>query len=332
MATTLVRSGESDTTEEWSNTQVDSVNKHTGGYAFGMGPNGSTLLLPAAKSVLFVGFYQNMTDDGVAWTAVSHLLRDSATPAVGIGFDALGRPYLSVLGVQQPGFGPALSRDTWHYIELYLKVAAGGPGGGEATLRIDGDIVIEVEEIDTRPGGAATVDRFIAVYGSSGYGLVIDDLTINDNSGAFQNSYPNGIRWLRMNVDGDGNYTDWTPSTGTDHYALVDEIPPSDAEYNSTVLAGDRDSYTLESTGSAGLPVGVTIEMVQQIIYVSEDVASANTVDTFIRLAGADDDDGLAHTLPLTMGRREGAVRYEKPGGGAWGASDLDSLEIGILS
>lgn len=332
MATKLIRSGESGTEEEWGNTQIDSVNKYTGDYAFGMGPNGSPLLLPAAQSVVLMGFYQNLTDNGVAWTAVSYLLRDSGTTAVTIGFDALGRPYISVLGTQMPGFGPALDYDEWHYIELYVKIGASGPGGGEVTLRIDGDIAIEIEETDTRPGGAATVDRFLAGYGASGYGLVVDDLTINDNSGAFQNSYPNGIRYLRMNVDGDGNYSQWDPSTGVDHYALVDEIPPSDAEYNSTTTAAERDSYTLESTGAAGLPVGVTIEMVQQIVYVSEDVASANTVDTFVRLAGADDDDGLALTLPLTMERREGAVRYEKPGGGAWGASDLDSLEIGILS
>lgn len=332
MATILIRSAESDTEEEWSNTQVDSVNKYTGDFAFGMGANGSTLLLPAAESVLFIGFFQYFAEAAVAWTTIAYLVRDNATSAVGIGFDALGRPYITILGAQMPGFGPALSRLTWHYIELYVKIGASGPGGGEVTLRIDGDVVIEIEETDTRPGGAATVDRFLANYNSGGFGLVVDDLTINDNSGSFQNSYPNGIRYLRMNVDGDGNYTQWDPSTGVSHFALVDEIPPSDAEYNSTTTAAERDSYTLESTGSAGLPVGVTIEMIQQVIYVSEDVASANTVDTFVRLAGADDDDGLAHTLPLTMERREGAVRYEKPGGGAWGASDLDSLEIGILS
>lgn len=311
---------------------MDAVNVYTGEYGLGFGPNGSTLLLPAAESVLYLGFYQNMTDDGVAWTTVSHALRSGGNDSVAVGFDALGRPYLAVLGVQQPGFGGALSRDNWHYIEIYLKVAASGPGGGEVTLRIDGDIVIEIEEVDTRPGGGADVDRLYTNYNSSGFGLVVDDLTINDTSGSAQTSYPNGTRYVRMDVDGDGNYSQWDPSSGTDHYALVDEIPPDDADYNSTTVAAERDSYTLQNTGAAGLPAGVTIVTAQQIVYVSEDVASANTVDTFVRLAGADDDDGLTHTLPLTMERREGAIRHEKPGGGAWGASDLDSLEIGILS
>ena len=332
MTTILVRSFESGTTEEWSNTQIDAVNAHTGDYGLGFGPNGSTLLLPTAQDVLYLGFFQNMTDDGIAWTTVAHILRSGPDDSVGIGFDALGRPYLTALGAQQPGFGPALSRDTWHLIELYLKVAASGPGGGEATLRIDGDIVIEIEEIDTRPGGDATVDRIFTNYNANGYGLVIDDLTMNDNSGLIQNSFPNGIRWLRVDADGDGFHNDWTPQGAGDHYEEIDEIPPDDADYNFTTSGGDRDSYTLQSTGGAGLPVGVTIEGIQQIVYVSEDVASANTVDTFVRLAGADDDDGIAHTLPLTMERREGQIRHEKPGGGAWGASDVDALEIGILS
>lgn len=332
MATIQVRSFESGTTEGWANSQIDVVNVHTGEYALGMGPNGSPLLLPSPQDILYLGFYQNMTDDGVAWTTVAHTLRNGGDDSAGIGFDALGRPYLTALGVQLPGFGPALSRDVFHLIELYLKVGASGPGGGEATLRIDGDIVIEAEEIDTRPGGATDVDRLFTNYNANGFGLVIDDLTINDNSGAIQNSFPNGIRWLRVNVDGDGNYTDWTPLGMGDHYEEVDEIPPDDADYNYTTSGGDRDSYTLESTGAAGLPVGVTIEAIQQIVYVSEDVASANTVDTFIRFGGSDDDDGIGHTLPLTMERREGAIRHEKPGGGAWGATDVDALEIGILS
>lgn len=332
MTTILVRGFESGTTEEWTNTQVDAVNKYTGGYGLGMGPNGSTLLLPSAQDVLYLGFFQNMTDDAIAWTTVAHSLRNGGDEAVGIGFDFLGRPYITVLGVQQPGFGPALGRDTWHLIELYAKIAAGGPGGGEATLRIDGDIVIEIEEIDTRPGGATTVDRLYTNYNANGFGLVLDDLTINDNSGSIQNSFPNGIRWLRVDVDGDGNYSQWDALGGGDHYAKVDEIPPSGADYVYTATAAERDSYTLENTGSAGLPVGATIVATQQIAYVSEDVASANTVDTFIRLAGANDDDGIGHSLPLTMGRREGQIRHEKPGGGAWGASDIDALEIGILS
>lgn len=332
MATILARSFESGTTEEWSNTQVDAVNKYTGDYGLGFGPNGSTLLLPAAESVLYMGFYQNMTDDAIAWTTVSCALRSGGNDAAGIAFDALGRPYITALGAQQPGYGPALSRDTWHYIELYLKVANSGAGGGAVTLRIDGDVVIEVEEIDTRPGGGATVDRLFTNYNANGYGLVVDDLTINDNSGSFQNSFPNGVRWVRVDADGDGNYTQWDPLGGGTHYSKIDEIPPDDADYNSTSTAAERDSYTLQSAGAAGVPVSATIVAVQQIVYVSEDVASANTVDTFIRLAGADDDDGINHTLPLTMERREGLIRHEKPGGGAWGSTDIDALEIGILS
>lgn len=332
MTTVLVRSFESGTTEEWSNTQIDAVNKYTGDYGLGIGPNGSTLLLPPGLDVLYLSFYQNLTEDVLSWTTIAHTLRSGLDDSVGIGFDALGRPYLTVLGAQQPGFGPVLSRDTWHLVELYLKVAASGPGGGEATLRIDGDIVIEIEEIDTRPGGDATVDRLFTHYNANGYGLVIDDLTINDNSGLIQNGFPNGIRWLRIDADGDGNYSQWDALGGGDHYAKVDEIPPSSADYVHTTTAAERDSYTLESTGAAGLPAGVTIEAIQQIVYVSEDTASANTVDTFIRLSGSNDDDGINHTLPLTMERREGQIRHEKPGGGAWGASDIDALEIGILS
>lgn len=331
MTTIMARSFESGTTEEWTNTQVDAVNTYTGDYAIGFGANGSTLLLPDEQDVLFLGWYQNFVDEGVAWTTINHSLRYGSTDAVTLAFDALGRPYILILGVQQPGYGDPLAHDEWNYIELYVKIAASGPGGGEVTLRINGDVVIEIEEADTRPPGQITVDRFYVFYNSTGSGLVIDDLTINDNSGSFQNSFPNGMRWIRVDVDGDGFYSQWDATGGGAHYTQVDELPPDDADYVHTTVAAERDSYTLQSTGAAGLPAGVTIEAVQQIAYVSEDDASADTVDTFIRLAG-DSDDGLAHVLGLTMERKEGLIRHEKPGGGAWGALDIDALEIGILS
>lgn len=338
MTAQVIITGEADTDDEMSNTQPDAVNKYTGDWGVGVGPNGSTRILGPVGGIalpldeLYMGFYFAFMEPATAWTTITFSLRDNLTDSVAIRFDALGRPYVQVLGSDQPGFGNALSRLTWYYIELWLKVAAGGAGGGAATLRINGDIVIEVEDIDTRPGGGATVDRLFFNYNSSGYLLVIDDLTVNDTNGGIQDSWPNGIRYLRVNADGDGNYTQWDPLGGGTHFSKIDEVPPDDADYNSTSTVAERDSYTLESSGSAGIPASATITTVQQIVYLSEDVVSVDTVDTFLRLAGADDDDGLAHTLPLTMARREGLIRHEKPGGGAWGASDIDALEIGVLS
>lgn len=325
MTTKVIISAEVDTDDEMSNTQPDPVNMYTGDYGLGIGPNGSTRILgpiggtPVTLDELYMGFYLAFMEPVTAWTTITLSLRDGATDSAAIKFDALGRPYLQVLGSDQPGFGNALSRLTWYYIELWLKVAAGGAGGGAVTLRINGDIVIEVEDIDTRPGGAATVDRIYFNYNSAGYLLVFDDLTANDTNDAMQDSWPNGIRYLRVNADGDGNYTQWDPSGAGDHYEQIDEIPPDDADYNSTSTAAERDSYTLESSGSAGIPASATITTVQQVVYLSEDVVSGDTVDTFLRLAGADDDDGLNHSLPLTMARREGLIRHEKPGGGALG-------------
>lgn len=332
MTTQVIITGEADTDDEMTNTQPDGTNKYTGGFGVGIGPNGSTRILSPALDELYIGWYVNFLEVSVAWTTIAYSLRNNLTDSVALRFDALGRPYLQVLGSDQPGFGDALSRFVFYYIELWLKVAAGGAGGGAVTLRINGDIIIEVEDIDTRPGGLATVDRIFFNYNEGGYQLVIDDLTVNNTDGGIQDSWPNGIRYLRVDADGDGNYTQWDPLGGGAHFSKIDEIPPDDADYNSTSTAAERDSYTLESAGSAGIPASATITTVQQIVYLSEDVVSADTVDTFLRLSGANDDDGINHSLPLAMERREGLIRHEKPGGGAWGAGDIDALEIGVLS
>jgi len=54
----------------------------------------------------------------------------------------------------------------------------------------------------------------------------------------------------------DGNYKQWTPSTGTDHYALVDDNPPNDdTDYVSATTVSLRDSYlyTLPTISSGGI-------------------------------------------------------------------------------
>jgi hypothetical protein len=49
---------------------------------------------------------------------------------------------------------------------------------------------------------------------------------------------------------GDGNYTQFTPSTGTTHNTLVNEsVCDGTTSYNSTSVVGNRDSYTISLSG-----------------------------------------------------------------------------------
>jgi hypothetical protein len=78
----------------------------------------------------------------------------------------------------------------------------------------------------------------------------IDDLYWGDASGAapwnafFGDCHVEGQVARTDAASGGGTYKEWAPSTGTDHGALVDEIPPDDgATYVSSPTAGETDTF-----------------------------------------------------------------------------------------
>ena len=97
-----------------------------------------------------------------------------------------------------------------------------------------------------------------------------------------------------------GNYTQWTPSTGTNHAANVDETPCNGlTDYNSTTVAGNRDSYTVDISS---VPNGATITAiaVQPCASRVTSGGAAPTMNIFYRYGGVDSADSGSYSLSGT--------------------------------
>jgi hypothetical protein len=94
--------------------------------------------------------------------------------------------------------------------------------------------------------------------------------------------------------------TQWTPSTGTSHFAMIDEVTASDADYISATAAGQTDEVKLQAmvapqagtsvaigyrvqgiTGSAG----VTVSMVQGTTVIATDTTRTANGDYTLTVA-----------------------------------------------
>jgi hypothetical protein len=94
--------------------------------------------------------------------------------------------------------------------------------------------------------------------------------------------------------------TQWTPSTGTSHFAMIDEVTASDADYISATAAGQTDEVKLQAmvapqagtsvaigyrvqgiTGSAG----VTVSMVQGATVIATDTTRTANGDYTLTVA-----------------------------------------------
>lgn len=125
---------------------------------------------------------------------------------------------------------------TFFLLEGHVLVA---DSGGELDLLIDGNVEHALIT-DTKPGASSTIDffRFYITGSSVGDNFNIDDLTLSESAA------PGDIRYISKVPDGDSAVT-WTRSAGGTNFSLVDEIPPSDADYVETATNTNQDLYTL---------------------------------------------------------------------------------------
>ena len=94
-----------------------------------------------------------------------------------------------------------------------------------------------------------------------------------------------------------GTYLQWTPSTGTTHYTLVDESTCNGtSDYNSTNTVGSRDSY---DTSLASVPNGSTVTAIEITPCASRNKAGGGsaTMNVFYRYNGMDSADAGNYTL-----------------------------------
>lgn len=200
---------------------------------------------------------------------------------------------------------------------------------GSCSWTIDGSADGSCSSADTKNGGTGAWDRLR--YWSPVFDGRVDDIAYGDTSGgAPYNTYLGS----RMRVEtllaqaGNGANTGLTPSTGSDHGALVDDArnaPNSDTDYNASANVGDKDTYTMSNMTLTG-----TILAIQTGVVCKKTDAVARTVCPVVRHSGTDYDG--TSVPPLTSYGQVRQIYIQNPGTSAAFASvsEVNALEIGM--
>ena len=137
-----------------------------------------------------------------------------------------------------------IHNDQWH--DLQVKLTYGASGSCE--IKVDDVTVINETGIDTTATGGSSYHGYARVYsflGNTFYSPFFDDFWCCDTTGNTNNDFLSTKRILGYLPTGDDT-SEWTPSTGNDHYAVVDENPPDDSStyISSSSGSGDLDLFT----------------------------------------------------------------------------------------
>ena len=159
----------------------------------------------------------------------------------------------------------AIQVQTWHYIEMRLRLDESPDG--QAELWVDGVRVINLTATDTQ-FATSQPDRsraYIMHEGSSSRDSLFDDVYVLDTDttspqgGTSPNSARLGDIVIEAFVPTSDDTNDFTRSSGSNNYELVDETPADDdTTYVESNTVGHEDRYGLGNRTHTGDMVGVS--------------------------------------------------------------------------
>lgn len=127
---------------------------------------------------------------------------------------------------------PVLTANAWHHVEAKVFIS---DTVGTVEVRVNGVTVIELTGVDTKNSSNSTIDQLrpnncYHFTASAAPTLWTKDFVIWDDTGSVNNDFFGSVSVVRLSVDADDSFN-WTASTGTTGYDLIDEVGPDDADY-----------------------------------------------------------------------------------------------------
>jgi hypothetical protein len=215
------------------------------------------------------------------------------------------------------------STDTWYVIELHIVIA----DSGTFEMRVNG-LSDSNYSCDTKPGTASTIKgfRWGNLYGTSAYYL--DDIIVNDTSGSFNNSWPNCAKVFFCLPSSDVGTNQWSPTpAGLTHYTTLNEVPVSTSEFIRAATTNLVEIFELSDVPALAGSIKAVIP---------EAYCYKGSSDVPSRLdLGVDVGGSVQYSSDLDVGINYGIVRNvfnERPGGGSFTASDVNSMKLLIKS
>lgn len=220
---------------------------------------------------------------------------------------------------------------TWVVVEFHIQVNAAGQVVAKVNGTTDASFAGDTDYTGTGNVRAVWFMGLALSGGATGsHAEYFDDIAINDTDGSYENSWPGlgGVFWLEPTADGAQN--DWTPSSGTVNYAMVDDIPPDNATtYNQALDSASIDLYEVDDC-----PEYIAEVNLVQVAYRAALVTSGYNELTDLVRVGTVNYSGYENTIvPITPSFTYylGTPYYLNPSSGsAWGTAEINAMQVGV--
>jgi len=221
----------------------------------------------------------------------------------------------------------ALHQNHWSYVEI--KVVFHN-SAGVIECRINGAEVINETGLDTLDSASTDIDT-VRFQGANGIGFGNTDVTeqwLIDDVYIDTTTFHGPIKIEAVLPSAEGGTIDFTPSTGTDNSALVDENPKNDdTDYNSSAdTASNKD---LLAAGNLSVVTG-NIKAVQVTNQAKLDAAGAIGLQSIVF---DNVTQGTGSVVEISSTSEYTAVKHifetNPDTATAWAVAEVDAMEMG---
>jgi len=328
---------------EWGATigspTIDTTTKRSGAASLRCNPTAATAYIrhkfvatpsaPSGGGNFFARFYLRIASSTGGMETIARFYSDlSGALVVGLNLNSNNTLELWRMdtNVQVGSDSSALAANTWYRVEFSYNNATGA-----VDARIDG-----LSFASGTQGIEGAVTRlYVGLITSATADIYIDDVAVNDDTGAVQNSWLGAGSIVHMHPTAAG---DAAATTGL--YSAVDEVTPNDATDYIEVDTIKEVDYNFETSANAGIGASDTITLIQiGTRQRTETAASAGWRGLIMSQSGGTTAYGTAKTNNSGIWKTNGDVlpqtysltSYTDPqAGGAWTPALLDTMQAGI--
>jgi hypothetical protein len=215
-----------------------------------------------------------------------------------------------------------LKDGNWHTIELSFY----RNDSGDVKLWIDNALVLDLADVDIYVG---PVLFFALLDGTEGEDTYIDSLvvgTVDDVSDRLTDDASFDVR--NLYVSNDDGTNEWTPSTGTDHYAMVDEnIADGDTTYLESSGADQEEVFGI----SVGSDINDVIALEYGVTYKgASSGAACRPMEVFAQSGASEDNFSIGSIIGGNYTTVTKFLDTDPDGGGALTKTAVAAMKFGF--
>lgn len=195
------------------------------------------------------------------------------------------------------------------------------PSSGIGVFRVDENTVINFSG-NTQAGSITTVNQ-VQLVGAQPTN--IDDFYLCDNTGSINNDFLGDQRIARLAPIADASPNDFTPASGIDNYAMVDEgSVDNDSTYVSGSIADTKDLYNISSIPSTPSDIRAV-----QVVGSMRRTGSQFKEWTSVISSGIFETDGTAKNAPYSYAQVYDIHEFNPDTSMDWEEAEVNNLLIG---